>query len=286
MPATFVDGLNIPSDFIGRGTTVVQDTASNWGEATVPGTGSELERLHAFADADQLYLGVCGNMLTGAGERVLCVFLDCSSALGTNVMPAITNGNPAKLQYLEGLTFDQPFSPDKAIVFSINAWYDYWVDYYELNLMSNTWWQYKTEWSSIFHPFQRSYYSVSNQLLGIAAFNNLNTAANFADATNGFECMLHYDVLYNGIPESARGSTVRLQAVLFNYQIGYVANQSLPGIGGNSAGYGTASAVNYALVPGNQFIEIAAPVIPEAGAISLLLCGAAMLTRRNTRRCA
>ena len=54
MPATFVDGLNIPADFSGQGTSVVQDTASNWGEATVPGTGSELDRLHAFAQSDTL----------------------------------------------------------------------------------------------------------------------------------------------------------------------------------------------------------------------------------------
>ncbi|GEM_PF-912546 len=280
MPATLVDGLNIPGDFAGHGTTVVQDTASNWGEASVPGTGSELDRLHAFSQEDMLYAGVCGNMYTGLTERVLCVFIDGSRASGTNVMPAVTAGNPAKLANLEGLTFDEGFTPDKVLLFSIGAWYDYWVDYYEIDLNTNTWWSDKTEWHSIFDPFQRSYQLISNELAGIAAFNNLNTAANPANATNGFECMLQYDLLYHGIPPAQRDDTVRLQAVIFNYATGYLANQSLPGIAGSSAGYGPAASVNYASVPGNQFIEIAAPVIPECSLCGALLMAACALARR------
>ncbi|MCX7002812.1 MAG: PKD domain-containing protein, partial [bacterium] len=280
MPATFVDGLNIPADFAGHGTSVVQDTASNWGEATEPGTGSELDRLLAFSQDDALYAGVCGDMYTGLYERVLCIFIDCSRAIGTNVMPAVTAGSPPKLAGLEGLTFDEGFSPDKALLFSIGAWYDYWVDYYEIDLNTNTWWGDKTEWHSIFDPFQRSYFLVSNAVAGIAAFNDLNTAANPANATNGFECMLQYDLLYHGIPPAQREDTVRLQAVIFNYATGYLANQSLAGIAGNSAGYGPAASVNYAMVPGNQFIEIAAPVIPEGGLCGALLIAGCALGRR------
>ena len=280
MPATPVDGLEIPADFAGGGTSVVQDTASNWGEAVVPGTGSELDRLFAVANGPELSIGVCGNMYTGLGERVLCVFIDLN-ADGTNVMPLVTTGNPAKLLNLAGLTFDTGFTPDKAILFSIDAWYDYWVDYYAIDRNTNTWWSDKTEWHSIFDPFQRSYFLVSNDVLGIAAFNNMNTAAAAMDASNGFECVLHHDLLYDGLPPAAQGDKVRLQAVIFNHQTGYLANQSLPGIDGASAGYGAATSVNYTDVPGRQYIEIDAPFIPEAGTGGILIAIGLAVTRRR-----
>lgn len=263
MPATHVDGLAIPTDFADKGTSVVQDTASNWGEATIPGNGAELDQLHAYSENDKLYIGVCGNVTTGTSERVLCVLIDCSSAVGTNVMPAVTSGSPAKLESLQDMTFDTAFTPDKAILFSVGQPYDYWVNYYEIDINSDTWWGDKTEWHSIFDPYQRSYILISNEIAGIAAFNDLNIEANPADATTGFEAMLGYDLVYNSISISNQESKIRLQAILYDYGTGFLANQSLPGINGNTTGYGAAPAVDFSAVPGDQFIEIDAPIIPE-----------------------
>ena len=260
LSATFVDGLNIPTDFSSAETNVTQDTASNWGEATVPGTGTELDRLFAYSSSRHLNIGICGNMATGFGARALAVFIDSDYSAGSNIISGITTGDPAKIQNLEGLTFDNEFSPDKALIFSIGNWYDFWVDWYELDSNTNTYWSDKTEWHSIFDPFQRVYHEISNELVAVVAFNNLNTKTNFADAVTGVECFLDFDLLYSGLTPQ---TFLKIQTIIYNHETGYVANQSLPGIGGDSSGYGAASSVNYQNVPGKQYIEISGPIIPE-----------------------
>ena len=260
LSATFVDGLNIPTDFSSAETNVTQDTASNWGEATVPGTGTELDRLFAYSSSRHLNIGICGNMATGFGARALAVFIDSDYSAGSNIISGITTGDPAKIQNLEGLTFDNEFSPDKALIFSIGNWYDFWVDWYELDSNTNTYWSDKTEWHSIFDPFQRVYHEISNELFAVVAFNNLNTKTNFADAVTGVECFLDFDLLYSGLTPQ---TFLKIQTIIYNHETGYVANQSLPGIGGDSSGYGAASSVNYQNVPGKQYIEISGPIIPE-----------------------
>jgi hypothetical protein len=281
MPETCVDGCAIPADFAGQGTSVYQDTASNWGNATVLGTGSELDALYAFTEVDKLYVGVCGNMPTGKSEQVLAVFIDCNYGAGSNVMPEVSAGAPAKLQNLQGMTFDTSFTPDIALVFSIGQWYDYWVNYYDIINNTDTYWPEKTEWHSIFDPFQRVYYEQDDDLAAIAAFNNNNVATNPVQAETGFECLLTHDVLCES-PAMMSQKTIRIQTLIYNYETGYIANQSLPGIGGDAAGYGAAGSVNYAAVPGNQYIEIIAPVIPEPSGI-LLFAGALGLYIRKLK---
>ncbi len=275
---TTVDGLNITNDFAGKdGTNVLQDTSSNWGEATAAGNGAQLDALYAYCEGRRLYIGVCGNLTTNTGNRVLGVFIDSDYSVGGNVMPAITNGSPAKLLNLQGMTFDSDFTPDKAVLLSIDQPDDCWVDVYHINSSSEWSWSTKTESTSIFSPdFQR----IVNDRYGLAgdvvAFNDSNTSASPQDADTGFECYLDYDTVYEGLTPDPGQDTVRIQAILYDYSTNgdNVANQSLPGINGNSSGYGNASDVNYNYVSGLQYIEVCAPV-PEPG-LFVIACLAAI----------
>ena len=260
--STFVDGLNITNDFAGK-TNALQDTVSNWGEATVPGEGAELEQLFAYCDFRTLYVGACGNLTTGIGERTIGIFIDSDYTVGSNVMPLITSGFPAKLENLVGMTFDSDFTPDKAVLISINSPADCWVNVYHINSTSDWYWGTKTEFTDIFDTFQRIVNDRNGLAGDIVAFNNLNTAATPGDANTGIECALDADTIYDGL--SPTQSTLKLQAILFNWQTTNVANQSLPGINGNASGYGLASAVDYEAVPGKQYIEVCAPVPEPAG---------------------
>ena len=278
--STFVDGLNITNDFAGK-TNAVQDTISNWGEATVPGDGAELDGLYAYCDSTKLYIGLCGNLTTGNGERTIGVFIDSDYNVGSNVMPEITSGFPAKLQNLAGMTFDSDFTPDKAILLSINSPADCWVNVYHIDSNSDWYWGTKTEFTDIFNPYQRIVNERNGQAGDIVAFNNLNTAANPGDANTGVEYELDADTLYFGLTPGQ--DTLRIQAILFNWQSTNVANQSLPGINGDAAGYGIASNVNYEVVSGKQYIEVCAP-IPEPVSIYYLLfiiCNLLFFLKRN-----
>ncbi|MCX7003003.1 MAG: PKD domain-containing protein [bacterium] len=274
-PATDINGLNITNAFAGADTNVVQDTpASTWGRAAVPGGGAQLERIMAYSDNGRLYIGVCGNMTTGTSDRTLGVFIDSDYAVGSNVMPLITAGSPAKLQNLAGLTFDTAFTPDKAVLLSINNPGDCWVNVYHINENQEWYWGTKTEWTSIFNPFQRV---VNGAASDVVAFNDNNTAATPGEANTGFDCYLDLDTLT--FSNLIVGATVRIQAILFDWNQSNIVNQSLPGINGDPNGYGLAPQVNYSLVPGNQFIEVGAPV-PEPAILLGLLAAVALLRRK------
>lgn len=278
---TIVDGLNITNDFAGKGTNVLQDTLSNWGVATVPGNGAQLQRLSAYADGNKLYIGVCGNLMTNVGENVLGIFIDVDYAVGSNVMPEVTAGGSfAKLRNLAGLTFDAGFTPDKALLMSINSPVDFWPNFYHIDQLSNEWFWggTKTESASMFGAqFIRCVNDRWGTAGDVMAVNNDNIAA-AADANTGFEAMLDWDSLVDG--GLTIGSKIKLQAILYNWTTTNVANQSLPGINGNAAGYGMAYEVNYDTVPGLQYIEIDAP-IPEP--TTLLLAGLLALAAARRR---
>ncbi len=278
--STFVDGLNITNDFAEK-TNTIQNTTSNWGEATVPGDGAELDSLYAYCDINKLYIGLCGNLTTGNGERTIGIFIDSDYNIGTNIMPVITAGSPAKLQNLAGITFDSDFTPDKAILLSIDSPADCWVNVYHIDSNSDWYWGTKTEFTDIFNPYQRIVNDVNGLAGDIVAFNNLNTAANPGDANTGVEYELDADTLYFGLTPGQ--DTLRIQAILFNWQSTNVANQSLPGINGDVAGYGVASNVNYEAVSGKQYIEVCAP-IPEPVSVYYLLfiiCNLLFFLKKN-----
>ncbi len=264
--ATSVDGLNITNDYAGQ-TNALQDTVTNWEEATVPGNGAELDQLFAYCEERHLYVGACGNLTTGNGERTIGIFIDSDYSVGSNVMPVITAGSPAKLENLAGMTFDSDFTPDKAILLSINTPADCWVNVYHIDSNSDWYWGDKTEYTDIFDPFQRIVNDRDGFAGDIVAFNDLNTAVNPEDANTGLECYLDMDTIYFGLTPTQ--NTVRIQAILFNWQTTNVANQSLPGIDSNGSGFGLASRVNYENVPGKQYIEVCAPV-PEPGIIWII----------------
>ncbi len=264
---TSVDGLNITNDFAGK-TNALQDTVTNWDEATVPGNGAELDQLFAYCEERHLYVGVCGNLTTGNGERTIGIFIDSDYSVGSNVMPVITAGSPAKLENLAGMTFDSDFTPDKAILLSINSPADCWVNVYHIDSNSDWYWGDKTEYTDIFDPYQRIVNDRDGAASDIVAFNDLNTAANPEDANTGVEYYLDMDTIYFGLTPTQ--NTVRIQAILFNWQTTNVANQSLPGIDSNGSGFGLASRVNYENVPGKQYIVVCAP-IPEPVSIYYLL---------------
>ncbi len=280
---TIVDGLEITNDFAGKGTNVVQDTASNWGQATIPGNGAQLQRINAFADGNKLYVGICGNLTTNVADNVIALLVDVDYAAGSNVMPHVTaGGGYPKMENLQGMTFDADFTPDKALLLSIGGPADLYPNFYHIDQLSNEWYwgNTKTEWTSMFGgQFIRCVNDRNGTAGDVIAVNNDNTAA-APDANTGFECVLDMDSLTDG--GLVMGSKVKIQAILYNWPLttDNVANQSLPGINGDAAGYGTASAVNYETVPGLQYIEIDAP-IPEPAMLAL---GALMMMCAARRR--
>jgi hypothetical protein len=277
-PATHADGLNIPTDFAGKGTSVVQDTsASTWGRATIPGDGAQLDSIYAYTEGRRVYVGVNGNLTTNTDDRVLCILIDSDYNVGSNVMPLITAGFPSKMENLEGMTFDADFTPDKGVLVSVNSPADYWVNIYHINANSDWYWDTKTEFLDIFDPFQRVVNDRYGDAGDVIAFNNNNTAAQPADATTGLECYLDYDTINDGLTPGPGQDTIRIQTILYIHSTptNNVSNQSLPGIGGNSAGHGSAAEVDYEECRGLQYIEIPAPV-PEPslfGFAALLLLG-------------
>jgi len=266
---TAADGLDIPSNFSGMGGTgVVQDTPdSTYGRATEPGNGSQLDQLFAYSMGRRLHFGICGNLTTGIGERTIGLFIDSDYSVGSNVMPAVTAGSPAKLLNLSNMTFDVGFTPDKALLVSINTPNDFYVNVYHINTDAEWYWSSKTDYGSIFDPFQRVVNDRGGMAGDVVAINDDNTAATPSGATTGIEGYLDLDTLNEGFVTPPTQSTIRLQAILYNWQITNVANQSLPGIGNNSAGQGNSMEVDYSVVPGLQYIEVEAPV-PEGGVLS------------------
>ena len=276
---TFVDGLNILTDFAGKGTNSLQDTSSNWGVATVPGTGAQLEQIFAYCENDKLFIGVSGNMTTGTSDRVLGLFIDSDYNVGSNVMPEVTAGSPAKLQNLAGMTFDSDFTPDKAILLSVGSSADCWVNVYHIDSNSDWYWGNKTEYTDIFNPFQRIVNERDGLAGDIVAFNDLNTATSPENATTGIECALDADTIYFGLAPVQ--DTLRIQAIIYDWNATNVANQSLPGIDGDSSGFGVASNVNYEAVSGKQYIEVCAPIPEPVGFLIFLFWSALMLLRQN-----
>jgi hypothetical protein len=278
--ATTADGLTIPADFAGMGgTSTVQDTpASSYGRATAPGNGSQLDQLFAYSMGRRLHFGICGNLTTGIGERTIGLFIDSDYTVGSNVMPGVSVGSPNKLGNLSNMTFDTGFSPDKALLVSVNTPGDFYVNVYHINSNSEWYWDTKTEFDSIFDPFQRVVNDRGGEAGDVVAINDSNTAATPSDATMGIEGYLDLDTINEGFVTPPTQTTIRLQAILYNWQMTNVANQSLPGIGGNAAGQGNAMEVDYSVVPGQQYIEIGAPV-PEPAAIAALALAIAAVVR-------
>lgn len=261
--ATTVDGTDIPVDFAGKGTNVFQDTTSEWaGPCLAPGDGAKIDKLYAYCEGRSLYIGVCSRLTTNTADRVLGIFIDSDYATGTNVMPLIDIGSPAKLQNLENMTFDADFTPDKAILASVGSPGDFWVNIYHINLNSEWYWDSKTEYTSIFDPFQRVVNDRDGLAGDIIALNDSSTEPMLADSKDGLECKLDFDTIYEGITPGPGQDTVRIQAILYNWNTTNIANQSLPGINDDPNGYGVASNVNYEAVSGLQYIEVCAP-IPE-----------------------
>ncbi len=273
--ATTVDGLNIPLDFAGKGTNTLQDTPdSSWGRADMPGNGAQLDSMYAFSEGSKLYVGVCGNLTTNVDVRVLGIFIDSAYNSGSNVMPLITTGFPGKLRNLEGMTFDEAFTPDKALLVSINSPGDFWVNVYHINNNSDWYWDTKTEYTSIFDPWQRVVNDRNGEAGDVVTINNANIAAQPSDATSGLECFLDFDTIYDGLSPAPGQTTIRLQVILYNHSTNgnNVSNQSLPGIDDSAEGQGSAAAVDYSAVGGLQYIEISSPVPePAIFAITLLL---------------
>lgn len=260
-PPTIVDGTDIPAKYA-AGVSALQDTQSELGPTTEPGAGAQLDGLYAFCDFDKLYIGVTGNITTGTPERALAVFIDSDYSAGTNVLPEITTGFPPKLEGLAGMTFDTDFTPDKAVIISVGSPGDFWVNIYHINSNEDWYWDRKTEYQSIFDPFQRVVNDRDGNAGDIIALNNNNTALSPGDATTGFEMMLDIDTLYDGLNWNPAQETVRIQAILYESNTNIVRNQSLPGIGSDPNGYGAAPEVDYSQVSGLQYIEVCAP-IPE-----------------------
>lgn len=146
LAAVDIDGRNIPSDFANGSLLATQRFQTQFGDDTDQGQfggGSELDQLFVDNDADNLYIGLTGN-LQNSGNAIV-IFIDVNGpSLGQPVLvtkdfnndpvpglrdpnapenlifglPRYLAGSPDFCAGLNGLAFDAGFAPDFALGFS------------------------------------------------------------------------------------------------------------------------------------------------------------------------
>lgn len=125
-----VDGTDLPTKYAGF-SAAVQTNQTGYGNAAVnnvPGivSGSELNQMFVSADAENLWIGITGNLpaVAAAGESIIVLIQTVpggapglSNVLNTTTLSGAYGGWNA-LQALNGMVLDSDFIPDKAFVFN------------------------------------------------------------------------------------------------------------------------------------------------------------------------
>jgi hypothetical protein len=251
---------------------VVQDTATGFADNTDPSpngaNGSELDALYFTISGGNLNLFVAGNLETNFNR--LYIFLD-SIGGGQNTLA----GQQGSFAALNGMQFDIGFSPDYAFTVNGSAT-DTFFDFGNLQAMTSTFLGQSVPGSGNGTLTAGTANGVSGSL------NNSNVGGVTSSSAAGGETVS--TGLELQIPLSLIGApTGRFTVSAFITGTGgnSVSNQVLPGIGGGG-NLGAPSSVNFASIPGDQFVAI-----PEPSTVSLLgvsaIAGAYAFVRRRRR---
>ncbi|TWT40388.1 Alpha-amylase precursor [Phycisphaerae bacterium RAS1] len=248
LPASRVDGVNIPADLGQPALAATQNNATGLGD-----NQSELNQLFVRRESDGLIVGVTGNLAQDGTGFVLTFD---SLAGGQNVLDTENVGDlPNGLAELHGLQFDAGFAPDR--LYFINTFSAaIYVDAVTLPTGSG---------ATKVYRGQGAVGDGDGLLSGGAnpdgmqvAMNNSNTAgvtassaAGAASATSGFELFVPYADLGIAFDPDAPIAV----AAFVTQDDGSVSNQWLPGLGGGFGNLGLAPNLNaiageqYALAP-------------------------------------
>lgn len=248
-----IDGLNIPTGFGPGALIATQDNETGLGDNI-----SELNQMYVRVEANEIQLGLTGNLATdGTG---LALFVDSVSGGQNTLSTATFPTPPSGVPQLTGLTMEGGFNADYVVF--VNAFSgSIYVDHYELASGGGGVKRYVG--SGTVGDLDGFLNGGSNPNGMQVAIDNSNTdgvtdssASQAATATSGLE--LSIPLADIGLTE-ATGS-VKLLAMILRSN-GQVSNQLLPGIGGGEDLLGFAP-FDLATVPGEQMVSVALSRIP------------------------
>ena len=122
-PGGVFDGTNIPANYSADPSPTIQNNFTCFGDAApftpVASNGSELDEVFVTSDANNLYVGLTGNIPSEAGnQNTILVFIDTGDFSGSQTL--FTNGftnDSGAIAGMNGITFDAGFAPSWAIAF-------------------------------------------------------------------------------------------------------------------------------------------------------------------------
>ncbi|MCA9310291.1 MAG: alpha-glucosidase C-terminal domain-containing protein [Phycisphaerales bacterium] len=249
-----IDGRDIADGFSGPGASrALQDTPTTLGDNV-----TELDQLFAEVMADDLRLGITGNLATdGTGIAIL---VDAAPG-GQNILN--TSGvpvPPAGPDQLDGLRLDAGFAPD--ILYFVNAYSG--VVFVDSYLLPTSGPAIKTYRGQVPVNSGSGVLTGGSNTTGLEiAIDNTNLAGitassvvNAASAATGLEARLPFaDLGLSGAPASP--PRIACFALLTN---GTVTSQHLPGLAGQTTHPGTAP--DFTTIPGDQYVTVT-PVEPD-----------------------
>lgn len=215
--------------------------------------GSELNQMFVQNDADNLYVGLTGNL--EANGNAIVLLLD--TFLTTGVAPTLNTGNPtfpSALQGISGDTMDDDFIPEFAIVFDTQADTATLVDI-NLGVVTPL-----TQMASATPPAASDIFAYDNtNAVGVNS-NNADDddmgsppsqqILNARTAVKGFQLALDRATLASNVGTPADDSDIRVAAYVVSGG-GYWSNQLLPGAGG--AVDNLTDGANLATLAGTQY---------------------------------
>ena len=245
--STWINGAYIPNDvdasFANPIASAIQDTETDWTE------WDSLAAVRVYTNKnDKMHISVSGS---AGHDSAIVILLDTDSDMGTNILP-IRGGCTEVIKNMAGMTFDTDFSPDYAFVLKPEkgpnpkkAFLDY------SNILNN-----ENDYLGAISGFASGASQFSNDTWEVGFYNaepaGKLSGINAQNFSYGLEIVAPYSAW------DIFTTNLKIQVILTSYSGKESANQSLPGVGGNTtsnAASGTSSDKNYSQVSGNQFIE-------------------------------
>jgi len=245
--SSWINGAYIPNDvapgFLGPLASAVQDTETDWSE------WDSLAAVRAYTNQNgKLHISVSGS---AGQDSAIVVLLDTDSAMGTNVLP-IRGGCTEVIKSMAGMTFDADFTPDHAFVLKPEKGPNAQKAYLDYSSILNN----NNDYLGSISGFASGASQFSNETWEIGFYNaepagelSGSAAENFA---YGVEIVAPYSAW------DIFTTNLKIQVVLTSYSGNKSANQSLPGVDGNTSSNGASGYSkdkDYSKIAGNQYIQ-------------------------------